>query len=331
MKVNRSVTVGIRVTDSRHHGSRHTGQILARLERPTAKAPTRLAVCSDVHLATDATGTWKVLHRTERHLRAAADAVNERDVDGVVVAGDLTRNGVPAEFDRFDELAAFDPPMVAVPGNHDFPTTFDDLESLPIPEFEARYTPDGEGVPFRVRVGGLEVIGLDSHEATPGSPAKTWDGRIDAEQLIWLDETLTETAVDSTVVVVHHNLPATGSLYERWSGDLPMEGEVPGFSNPEPLVSLLARHDAPLVLTGHLHFPAVERSGGVRELTVPAVSSFPHALLLLEVDDRGTTVRLLPLTDADGMVESIAHGYEKDRVLLSAAQLATFPLADDFA
>nr|WP_255194617.1 metallophosphoesterase [Natronobeatus ordinarius] len=311
--------------------NRHAGQVLARLERPIAAEPTRLAVFSDVHLATDATGTWKVFHRTERHLRGAVDAVNERNVDGVVVAGDLTRNGNPAEFDLFDELAAFDPPMVAVPGNHDFPTTFDELESLPIPEFEARYTPDGAGLPFRVRVGGLEVIGLDSHEATPGSPAETWDGRVDAETLMWLDETLSAAAVDATIVVVHHNLPATGALYERWSGELPMEGEVPGFSNPEPLVSLLARHDVPLVVTGHLHFPAIERSGGVRELTVPAVSSFPHALLLLEVDDQGTIVRFLPLADADGMVESIAHGYEKDRVLLSAAQLATFPLEDDFA
>jgi hypothetical protein len=86
-----------------------------------------------------------------------------------------------------------------------------------------------------------------------------------------------------------------------------------------------------VTVTGHLHFPAVERGDGITELTVPAVSSFPHALLVLAVDDGGTTVRFLPLTDADGMVESVAHGYEKDRVLLSAAQLATFPLVDDFA
>ncbi|WP_254766120.1 metallophosphoesterase family protein [Salinilacihabitans rarus] len=307
---------------------RHSGQVLARLDGPTAADPTRLAVLSDVHLATDATGTWKVFHRTERHLRAAVSAVNERDVDGVVVAGDLTKNGAPAEFDLFDDLAAFDPPLVAVPGNHDFPTTFDERASLPIPSFVERYTP--EGLPFRVRFGDVAVIGLDSHAAEPGSPAETWDGRIDAEQLMWLDETLTDASVDSALVVIHHNLPATGALYERYRAELPMQGAVPGFTNPEPLVELLARHAVPLVVTGHLHFPAIERSGDVRELTVPAVSSFPHALLVLEVDERGTTVRSLPLTDGDGMVESIAHGYEKDRVLLSAAQLATFPLVEDF-
>lgn len=306
----------------------HSGQLLARLDRPTATDRTRLAVLSDVHLATDATGTWKVFHRTERHLRGAVDAVNDRDVDGVIFAGDLTRNGAPAEFDLFDDLAAFEPPTVAVPGNHDFPTTFDERESLRIPAFEDRYTPDE--LPFRVQFGDLAVFGLDSHAATPGSPAETWDGRIDAEQLMWLDAALTDADADSSIVAIHHNLPATGDLYDRYRAELPVAGSVPGFSNPEPLVALLASHDVALVVTGHLHFPAIERSDGVTELTVPAVSSFPHGLLVLDIDERGTVVRLVPLTDGDGMVESIAHGYEKDRVLLSAAQLATFPLVDDF-
>lgn len=307
----------------------HSGQLLARLERPTATEPTQLAVLSDVHLATDATGTWKVFHRTERHLRAAVDGVNERAIDGVLVAGDLTRNGVPAEFDLFDELATFEPPAVAVPGNHDFPTTFDEHESLPIPEFEDRYTPSG--LPFRTRFGDLEVFGLNSHAATPEAPAETWNGRVDAEQLMWLDDALADADTDASVVVIHHNLPATGDLYDRYRAELPVGGDVPGFSNPEPLVDLLVTHDVALVVTGHLHFPAIQRADGVTELTVPAVSSFPHALLVLEVDERGTVVRLVPLTDGDGMVESIAHGYEKDRVLLSAAQLATFPLVDDLA
>ncbi|MFP9062045.1 metallophosphoesterase family protein [Natrialbaceae archaeon A-chndr2] len=305
----------------------HAGQVLARLERPTSPERTRLAVCSDIHLATDATGTWKVFHRTERHLQAAVDCVNERDIDGVVIAGDLTRNGRPVEFDRFDELARFDPPTVAVPGNHDQPTTFDQTESLPVSDFEARYTPGG--LPFRVRVGGLELIGLDSHAARPGSPAESWAGRVDAETIVWLDETLEQTNADETVVTIHHNLPATGALYERWGEVLPVMDEVPGFTNPEPLLEILRDHDVALVITGHLHFPAIEDGDGVRELTVPAVSSFPHALLVLEVGPEGTVIRQLPLTDGDGMVESIAHGYEKDRVLLSAAQGATYPLVDE--
>ncbi|ELZ06438.1 metallophosphoesterase [Natrialba chahannaoensis JCM 10990] len=305
----------------------HTGQLLARFARPTAAEPTRIAILSDIHLATDATGTWKVFHRTERHLQAAVSAVNDRAFDGVVVAGDLTRNGTPPEFDLFDDLADFEPPAVAVPGNHDFPTTFDEHESLPVRTFEDRYTPGG--LPFHVQFGDLDVFGLDSHAATPDSPAETWDGRIDSAQLMWLDEALSAANPDTSIVVVHHNLPATGDLYERYRAELPVEGSVPGFTNPEPLVKLLVQHDISLVVTGHLHFPAVERADGVTELTVPAVSSFPHALVALESDPSGTTARLVPLTDGTGMVESIAHGWEKDRVLLSAAQLATLPLVED--
>lgn len=304
-----------------------SGQLLARLERPTTTEPTRIAVLADVHLATEATGTWKVYHRTESHLRSAVAAVNDREVDGVLVAGDLTRNGNPAEYDRFDELAAFDSPTVAVPGNHDLPTTYHERETLSIAAFERRYTPGG--LPFRAEFAGVTVFGLNSHAATAEAPADSWDGRVRAEQLMWLDEALSTADPESSIVTVHHNLPATGELYDRYSAELPVDGSVPGFSNPGPLVELLRDHEIPLVVTGHLHFPAIARTRGVRELTVPAVSSFPHAILVLEIDEAGTVVRFLPLEDTQGMVESLAHGYEKDRVMLSAAQLATFPLADD--
>ena len=306
----------------------HSGQLVARLERPTTTEPTRLAIVSDIHLATEGSGTWKVFHRSERHFRAAVDRVNDLAVDGVVIPGDLTRNGRPEEYERFDELAQFDAPTVAIPGNHDLNTSYDSHEPMSPDQFARTYTPGS--LPFRTTIGGLEIIGLNSHGATPGEPPASYAGELSTESLEWLEETLTDGDTDNTILTVHHNLPAMTALYERYRSALPMQGMVPGFENPEPLVELLGAYNVPLTITGHLHFPALVDMDGVRELTVPAVSSFPHAILLAEIDQEGTTIWQLPLTDDAGLVESIAHGYEKDRVLLAAAQVARMPFCTEW-
>jgi len=89
------------------------------IQSPT---PTRLAVIADPHLATDASGTWKCYHRTEAFLERAVDEVRSREPDGIVVAGDLTKDGEPHNFRRYDELVDPLGSVVTIPGNHDVPS-----------------------------------------------------------------------------------------------------------------------------------------------------------------------------------------------------------------
>lgn len=300
------------------------GALMARLARPTAETPTRLAVISDVHLSVSARGTRKVFHRTEERLRTAVEDANALDVDGVLFGGDLTKDGERADFERFDEvLAGLEPPFVAIPGNHDVPKAFDDHPVPGLDRFTERYTP-GE-LPSVARFGGVDLVCLDSETMPDGSLAETWEGRVAPDQLEWLRNTLPD--VPNPVVCVHHNLAR-----------LPEVAEFEGYPwewypilNAEELVDVLSEHGVPLVLSGHHHLPATSYSRGVREIVAPATCSFPQAYLLVDVDRGGTTVWLVPLADRDGVREAYNYarkGGATDQGILEMAltRLERFPL-----
>jgi len=303
------------------------GALMARLARPTAETPTRLAVVSDVHLSVNEHGTRKVFHRTEERLRTAVEDANALGVDGVLLGGDLTKDGERADFERFDEvLAGLEPPFVAIPGNHDVPKAFDDHPVPGLDRFAERYTP-GE-LPFVTRFGGVDLVCLDSETMPDGSLAETWEGRVSAAQLEWLRDTLPD--VPNPVVCVHHNLSR-----------LPEVAAFEGYPwewypilNAEELVEGLSAHDVPLVLSGHHHLPATSFTRGVREIVAPATCSFPQAYLLVDVDSEGTTVWLVPLADRDGIREAYTYarkGGATDRGILEMAltRLERFPLVSE--
>lgn len=297
---------------------------LARFDRPRTDTETTLAVFSDPHFSTDEEGTWKAYHRTEARLRAAVADANDREVDGVVVAGDLTKDGKPDEFDDVAEiLADSHASVVAVPGNHDVPKSFDDHETPPTSAFADRFAPDE--FPFREQLGGVDVLGLNSASSPGGELDATHDGAISDDQLAWLESTLPET--DTALVVSHHNLPGLDSCVgDEGYAPHPPVGDAPAF------VDALAGHDA-LHLSGHVHLPAAI-SGDVRGLVCPALSSFPQAYTLAEVGPEGTTLRMVPVADPEGVEE--AHGLARNHSDRSADiaemvenQLAGLPLADE--
>jgi hypothetical protein len=73
--------------------------VLASLPRPSLPAPTTLAVVSDPHLAPDARGTWKVLHRAPGRFRAALADADRRGVDDLLLAA---ATGLPPSAYRLD-------------------------------------------------------------------------------------------------------------------------------------------------------------------------------------------------------------------------------------
>lgn len=77
---------------------------VASLPRPKADEPTTLAVIADLHLTTSDDGTWKVYHRTKERLGDAIVDINHRNAAGVLIAGDLTKDGTPSEFRHAWEL-----------------------------------------------------------------------------------------------------------------------------------------------------------------------------------------------------------------------------------
>lgn len=296
--------------------------VLARFARPTAATPTTIAVLADLHLSVSETGTWRVSHRTESRLRAAVASLNDLDPDAVLFVGDLVQSGTRAEYEAFAEAVVdLEAPLLAVPGNHDLQADADDPLSLAA--FERRYTP-GE-LPYRERVGGVDLLALNSNRSTADALAGSYAGRLDSSTLEWLSDQLADA--DAPLVAVHHNLPPSRALLTENLPDIPAEGGSPGFETADDLVATLAG-DAGLTLTGHLHIPAVTEDRGVRELTLPPLGPYPNAYTVLDVDHRGTTATLHSVANFAERTEALSHGVGQSRVFLSAVQLADLPLFD---
>jgi len=331
--------------------------VMARLAAPTTRYPTRLAVISDPHVSTRASGSAKQFDRTESFLETTIDDINGRDVDAVVSTGDLTKDGAPWDFRRVDELLAkLSAPCVAVPGNHDVPKTFDDHRSASRGRFVDRYTPGS--LPYHTRIGGVDLFGLDSAWTPGGELRESHDGRITAAQLGWLESRV--ATADCPVVLTHHNLPLTAS-------DLAADGEatgvdmsgVPVMRNGPEVVERVAAAGVPLALTGHIHLPGVGHTGDAEastarqstpkattdggttstprltEITAPATCTFPQAYLLVDIDSRGTTVRYVPIATPAEAIESYRarnNGTEIDRgqAVLGSIRTAQFPLIEEW-
>jgi len=280
------------------------GPTLARMRRPTAARPTRLAVVADPHVTPCATGGWQVFHRTERRLETALADVDRANVDAAVVLGDLTRDGRPVAFDRVDELLAdCETPVLSVPGDRDVPRPADGHRTPPVEVFAERYA-DGS-YPFVERVGGVDLVGID----TATAPRETLDdghgGAVSATQLDWLAAIL--PGLSNPVVVCHHNVSHAAT---RVAG-LPAAHDY-RVANADKLAAVLADAGVDLVLSGHAHWPAAMSLAGLREVVAPATCSLPQAFLLVEIDAAGTTVELRPLADRAGFEEAYAHARSGD-------------------
>ena len=300
--------------------------MMARFLRPQSKTPTRLAVLADLHLNLTDYGTWRVSHRTRSRFAATIEQLNRQTLDAVVFIGDLVDTGTRAQFDAFDRLlTALEHPFFAIPGNHDLIDR--NGEGKPdLAWFEAQYAPDR--FPFHERVGGVDLLGLNSNRSTHDVTADSYTGRLEASSLSWLDTKL--AAVDTPLVLVHHNLTGIRELYADTVASVGGSVGSPGFETAAALLETLIAGGAPLVLTGHLHFPAVVTIDGVSEFTLPPLGPYPCGYTILEIDETGTTARFYPVADYDDRVEALSLGYEKDRVRIAAAQLAGLPLVDEF-
>jgi DNA repair exonuclease SbcCD nuclease subunit len=314
--------------------------VLASLSAPRSAKRTRIAHIADPHVSREAEGTPMVYHRSGARLRRALSDAAERGVDAVAFAGDLTKDGAPAEYEYFDDIVAdVELPWFAVPGNHDVPKApveeyeyGDDHDTPPVERFEREYSPGGE-LPFVERVGGVEVVGLNTASMPDGSLRESHDGAVSDRQVEWLESTLPD--LDTPVVLMHHNTPAMFDQLRRFRDrNRPEMGLPPVFREPEALVGALREHGVGLALTGHLHNPGIATTGSLHEIAGPASGSFPQAYLLIDIGPSGTTVRYVPLAGEDGMSE--AHTARATDGETSAAyagfgaiQLARMPLVTE--
>jgi 3',5'-cyclic AMP phosphodiesterase CpdA len=238
-------------------------------------APFLLLQISDTHLGS----TWDDSD-PEDGLRAAVEAILAlpQRPDALLVSGDLTDNGSPAEYARVQELLAplgLEPHVI--PGNHDLRGPLREAFGLP--------GEDDEHASHVADLGPLRLVCLDS--TVPGAEG----GALDEGRIEWLDAALGEARETPTVIAMHHP---------------PLRTEIPTFERiglaPESraaLAEVVGRHPQVVrLVAGHVHRVIVSDLAGRAVLTVPstylqAALDFEAPKLAMGADPRGFAVHAL--------------------------------------
>jgi Icc-related predicted phosphoesterase len=247
----------------------------------------RLAAVGDVHCGTDAGD----------QVRAQFASVREH-ADALLLAGDLTRLGTPAEAAVFADVLRdlVDVPVAAVLGNHDFQSDRAD---------EVRATFEGAGVRVlegdavvwdlggvRLGVAGTKGFagGFEGTHATAfGEPEMKSFVEHTHAMAAAVDASLRDLDADVRVLLLHY-----APIRETLAGE---PREIFPFLGSYLFAEVADDHGVDLVLHGHAH-RGVERGrtpGGVPVRNVAqAVIRQGYAVYTLEPHGRGSRVSTLP-------------------------------------
>jgi 3',5'-cyclic-AMP phosphodiesterase len=239
-------------------------------------APFLLLQISDTHLG----ATWDEAVDPEDCLRGVVAAILElpQRPDALLVSGDLTTHGGPADYARVREL--LEPlglkPQV-IPGNHDLRGPLREAFGLP--------GAGDEHTSHTVDLGPLRLLCVDS--IIPGADG----GALDEGRIEWIEAALSEDRETPTVIALHHPPLLTG---------------IPGFEEislaPESRTALgetVARHpQVARIVAGHVHRPMVAELAGRAVLTAPSTYmqsalDFEAPELAMGDDPRGFAIHAL--------------------------------------
>jgi 3',5'-cyclic AMP phosphodiesterase CpdA len=208
-----------------------------------------LAHLSDPHLRGEPDATER-LRRVVDHVAGLA-----RPVDAVLVTGDVTDSGDPADYATANKLfAVLGPrtPVLFCPGNHDDRAAFRRV-------LLGETTGDAAAGPVNraYQAGGVEVLLLDS--SVPGESA----GWLAPATLEWLDRRLA-AATGPALVALHHPPVPLG---------LPALDRI-GLREPGPFETVIRTHGRVLaVLCGHAHAGAAAEFAGRPLRAAPGIAS----------------------------------------------------------
>ena len=211
----------------------------------------RIVQLSDLHIMTgndeQALGLRAALARLRRLWPAP---------DCVVITGDLTERGLPAEYERLrDLLAPVTVPVYLIPGNHDDRAALrgvfgpvDGACGPPVPD-------PASFVQYAVDLGAVRLVLHDSTDPSRGG------GVACADRLAALDALLAERPDVPTVVAMHHPPFRT---YVPLIDAMSYEGLA-------DLAVLIRRHpQVARVICGHVHRPITAEFAGTVAVTCPS-------------------------------------------------------------
>ena len=203
--------------------------------------------------------------------------------DAVVITGDLTDFGRPAEYQQLRSLLQpLTMPVYLLPGNHD------ERSALRAEFADHPWLGDTGFVQYSVPVGRLQLVVLDT--VVPQAS----EGRLCEQRLAWLAAELERHRQRPVVIAMHHPPFLTGI------GHMDQIGLLEGSAELEALV---ARHpQVERVICGHLHRSIQVRFGGSLASTAPSpahqvvLDLAPDAASAWALEPPGFTLHVLPDT-----------------------------------
>ncbi len=247
-----------------------------------AKRPVVLLHITDTHLHATADSrmrgitTYETLLSVLDHVRSDA----RWPPDAIVVTGDIVQDESRAGYERFREtMKPFDIPVFCLPGNHDDPQLMAEVLA---------------GHPFQVcgdtTMAGWTLVFLNTFVRGDDG------GRVRAEALAALDQTLAACPDQHALICMHHQPLPMGSAW--------LDGV--GLRDAESFLECIARHDHLRgVLWGHVHQASDRDRDGVRFLSTPSTcSQFRPNSEFFALDSHPPGLRWLTL-EPDGRIETV--------------------------
>ncbi|WOT32674.1 metallophosphoesterase family protein [Streptomyces coeruleorubidus] len=222
----------------------------------------------------------KILHLSDTHLdrvggpdadgadgtaalrRMLADLVHLRDLDALIVTGDVADDGSREGYARAREFVGGyaqerGASVFYATGNHDERAAFSEVLGCGHAHPDAVYDgPEGERAAAST-VDGWRVVTLDS--LVPGKGY----GRIGQAQLDWLREVLATPAGHGTLLAFHHPPVALEVEVQR----------ALGLQNADELAAVIRGTDVQLILCGHFHLQILGRLEQATVWVTPGIVS----------------------------------------------------------
>jgi len=252
----------------------------------------RFAVVSDPHVGLPHT-IWN--HPNRFHMVEvsipALDLIlghlKQQNIDFLLLPGDLTQHGERDNHNWLQQrLSQLPFPVYVVPGNHDVPNLLPDECSIGLKDFPCYYRQFGyyntEQLYYTCEVlPGVQLIGLNSNQFDESGKQL---GRLDEQQLVWLEQVLAQSQDKLVLVMVHHNVVEHLPGQSRHA-----MGRRYMLDNAPMLLKILSDAGVNLVFTGHLHVQDVACAKGVYDITTGSLVSYPHPyrIFQLRTDDHG--------------------------------------------
>jgi Icc-related predicted phosphoesterase len=198
----------------------------------------RIAATADLHFSP----------QSATALRGQLDKVRE-EADLLVVAGDLTNYGRPAEMEPLlNTFVRLRVPIVAVLGNHDYESE-QTVELVRMMTAEGIKVLDGsayerDGVGFAGTKGFVGGFGRGSLTAF-GEPEIKAFVRASIDEALKLERAMSQLRTKKRIVVLHY-APIAATI----EGEAP---EISPFLGTSRLAEVIDRHGADLVVHGHAH------------------------------------------------------------------------------